>query len=577
MFDKHRIFAKQVSILYGQAAIVFIGTAVAALATLGAMWSFVPHRVLLAWTGGVLALTAVRAVLARIYHRSEQANTHARAWAYAFASGAFVSGVLWGLLAILLFDPERLIPIVFSVAILAGMTSGSVASLSTYYPAYAAYAIPAILPFTVINFRHGGVVYLAFSGLSLLLLAVNLGYGRLIQRTVVESIRLRFENLDLIDSLTREKEHAEAADRAKSAFLAAASHDLRQPAHALGLFIGTLERITRRDASPALDPVREVVQEMRPTLGALQSLLTGLLDLSRLDAGTVVVHSRAFALQESLEPIAHELAQSAERKGVRLELVRTSAIVESDPVLLRRIVANLVGNAIKFTPRGRVLIGCRRREVEVELQVWDTGIGIPLDAQTRVFDEFVQLDNEERDGEQGLGLGLAIVRRTAALLGHPLRLVSAPGRGSMFAIRLPVVPERRREAAEPAVETTAFRTSAGTVLVIDDEEMVRSALALLLREHGYDVVAKSSADEIIAAHRNGDVTHLIVDYRLAAGATGADAIAQITRALGRSVPTTIITGDTSPDRIREAAAAGHRLLHKPIDPETVLEVVRQGR
>lgn len=574
--DEDRILSKQVSILYGQSTIIFVGTTVAALTTLVAMRSFVAPGVLFAWTAIVLVLTTVRALLARVYHRSERATERSKQWAYLFVAGALLSGILWGALGVILFDPAELIPIVFSVAILAGMTSGSVAALSTYYPAYVAYAVPAILPFTFVNFRHGGAVYLAFSGLSLLLLVVNLGYGRLIQRTVVDSIRLRFENLDLVESLTREKEHAEAADRAKSAFLAAASHDLRQPAHALGLFIGALERITRRDPSSPLDPVREVVQEMRPTLGALQALLSGLLDISHLDAGTVVVHRRRGALQECLDQIAQELGDAARRKGLRLTVARTSVSVETDPVLLRRIVANLVANAIKYTPQGRVLVGTRRRGDSVELQVWDTGIGIAPDQQSRIFDEFVQIESSSSGGEYGLGLGLAIVKRTGVLLGHPLRVVSTPGKGSLFAITIP-----RADAPSPHLATAKLpirepRMKGGTVVVVDDEEMVRNGLTLLLREHGYEVVAKATAREVFDALPDGEVAHLIVDYRLARGTTGADAIETITRAWGHAVPTTIITGDTSPERIREATAAGHRLLHKPLDPERILAVIAQS-
>ncbi|MGE5546788.1 MAG: sensor histidine kinase [Solirubrobacterales bacterium] len=251
--------------------------------------------------------------------------------------------------------------------------------------------------------------------------------------------RVRERTIDLLQA----KEEAERANQAKTRFLAAASHDLRQPFQALRLF---LEVLNQRIG----DDNRAVLAMAQKALEGGEGLLHALLDISTLQAGTVRPKPQRFKLATLLEQIAVEWGPQAERKGLELRVVPCGEEVESDPVLLERLVRNLVSNALRYTPSGRILVGCRRRGDRIAVEVWDCGMGIPAEARTEIFEEFTQLGNPERDRTKGLGLGLAIVRRLAVLLGIELSLDSTPGRGSVFRALLPAaVPTEAPLMAEP--------------------------------------------------------------------------------------------------------------------------------
>jgi PAS domain S-box-containing protein len=372
------------------------------------------------------------------------------------------------------------------------------------------------------------------------------------------------------EQLKAAKEEAERANRAKSSFLAAASHDLRQPVQAMVLLVSALSARLRSH------PTAAVVDKLRRALDALQTLLEGLLDISRLDAGVVEARPQPMPLGALLERLAGEYRMRAAAAGLELRAVYTSAWVNSDPALLERILRNLLENAIRYTPRGGVLMGCRRRGGDVLVQVADTGIGIPADQQERVFQEFVQMDNAARDRGKGLGLGLSIVRRLAGLLGHGLDLRSQPGRGSVFSLTLP----RAEPLGMPKGEVAALPADMhGLVLVIDDEAIIRHGLEVLLSDWGCEVVTAGDGDEAVRwvhdHHRRPDV--VLADYRLRQGATGVGAVAAVRTACNFPVPGIIITGDTDPDRIVEVTRSGHRIAHKPVVAEKLRELIASAQ
>ena len=378
-------------------------------------------------------------------------------------------------------------------------------------------------------------------------------------------MRRRIRNLRHATELRAAKENAEAANLSKSRFLAAASHDLRQPTHALGLFIATLRSMARRPEVKGAD-VEKIATRLQLALDGLGRLLNGLLDVSRLEAGAAEVHRRPVPVQAVLAEIANAFAGPAREKGLALRVAPTSLWVDTDPVVLGRVLSNLAANALRYTEHGRILIGCRRRPGVVEIQVLDTGIGIAPDQRARIFEEFYQVGNVARDREQGLGLGLAIVQRSVDLLGGTVAVASEPGRGSRFSVALPRADAARgAPGAEPGA---AAEGGAGRViLVIDDNAEVLDSMRALLGEWGHTAIAVRTLEAALdAAARDAEIGLVIADYRLGDSVTGADAIDAVRRALGRAVPAVIITGDTSPQRIREANRSGHRLLHKPIDP-----------
>ena len=378
-------------------------------------------------------------------------------------------------------------------------------------------------------------------------------------RSFRQFIALRIRSDELANDLQRQKDIAERASLAKSTFLAAASHDLRQPVHALGLLVGALRGVAMAHEGSLL------LDQIEASTNAMDGLFTALLDISRLDAGVVEVHRRPFALEPLLNRICRDHADEAIAKGVALILKPCAVMVASDPVLLERIIRNLVSNAVRYTEKGRVVVGCRRRGSMTSIQVWDTGRGIPLNQQERVFQEYYQLGNAERDRSKGLGLGLAIVRRMTDLLDCKLTLRSQPGRGSCFDIMVPVS-RGPNEFIETQLSASSGALVRGLIVVIDDESAIQRAMCSLLTGWGHDVVTAGSRDaamqQLLSRPDRPDL--VICDYRLREGENGIEVIQRMRSEYNQDIPGMLITGDTAPDRLAEARASGLVLLHKPV-------------
>jgi len=349
------------------------------------------------------------------------------------------------------------------------------------------------------------------------------------------------------------------ATRAKSRFLAAASHDLRQPLHALGLFIAALNE----PGSP-MDP--GLVKNINRSLHALEGLFNALLDISKLDAGVVEPEIRDVALTPLLDRLSSDYEPQAEAKGLAWRYRAAHAVVRTDTVLLETVLRNLISNAIRYTHQGEVRLTCESTDGCVQIEVADTGVGIPPEKQQEVFREFVQLHNPERDRTKGLGLGLAIVDRLTKLLDHPLQMATAPGHGSTFALELPCGDERLAQAAaEIDGDASLPEESPLRVLVIEDGIDAREALVTLLKNWGHEVMAVASPDEV-ASIPGPAPDAIITDYRLREETTGSEAIHRIRRMWGRDIPALIVTGDTAPERLLQAQQSGFALLHKPVSP-----------
>ena len=371
--------------------------------------------------------------------------------------------------------------------------------------------------------------------------------------------------------LRRKKDEAEQANVAKSRFVASASHDLRQPMHALGLFVDSLRDEVGGQARP-----RRMLEGMRNSIDAMTAMFDALLDISRLDAGVIVERRTDFPVRTVLHHVEAMFTPLALEHNVRFSVVASSAWIRSDRALLERILQNLVSNAIKHAHGGGVVVGCRRLPVALSIQVWDAGPGIPPEYQQDIFQEFFQLENPERDRSKGLGLGLAIVDRIARLLKHPVRLRSSPGHGSMFAVEVPYG-EGGSSAAEPAqLELIADHFAGACVAVIDDDRASVEAMTGLLEGWKCVVVGADTEAELIVqlAERQLVPDLIISDYRLRGGRTGLLAVAQVRTLLGRPVPAILITGDTAPDRLIEAHASGLELLHKPVTPGKLRQLMR---
>lgn len=349
---------------------------------------------------------------------------------------------------------------------------------------------------------------------------------------------------------------AERANAAKSSFLAAASHDLRQPLSALTIYVNLL-----KDKRAPED--RALAANMQECIGSLSGLLTDLLDLSKLEAGVVTPNVSDFPLAEVLTSLESVHTPEARLKGLRLRCVATRCIGRTDPILFKRLLGNFIANAIRYTDRGGVRVGCRLRQGKAWVEVWDSGIGIPADKTAEIFLEFRQLGDNARN--RGSGLGLAIVAKTAALLGLEIRVRSWPGRGSVFAVELPA--GLRHEIPAPMPVDVVYRPL--RIALVDDNAMVREAFAEGLRRAGHQVVAAATGAALRS--RLGDLPPDIVvsDYRLAEGETGFDVIAALRATTTVPLPAILITGDTDPRLMRSMADRGIIVVHKPVDLETL--------
>jgi two-component system, sensor histidine kinase len=376
------------------------------------------------------------------------------------------------------------------------------------------------------------------------------------------------ERIRAEEAMVAAKIEAEMANVAKSKFLAAASHDLRQPLQAL-MLLNEVLKVQLQGEAPT-----KLVETMGASLTAMQNLLDGLLDISRLDAGVIVPAPEPVAIGQLVQRLGDEYAIRAAEKGLRLRVVRCDRWGTTDPGLIERVLRNLLENAIRYTKQGSILFGCRTRGDTLQVHVVDTGVGIAADQHEAIFHEFYQVGNPERDRNQGLGLGLSIVRRLVQLLGHGLALSSAPGKGSRFVISLPraaaprpVVGQKRPPEGDPPRQ--------GVIMVIDDEAAVRHGLGAMLEQWGYRVLLAGDADEAVglvsACRRCPDA--VIADYRLREGLNGIGAIQQVHAACGRFIPAVIITGDTDPQRINEAMRSGLRIVHKPVSAPRLREIV----
>ncbi len=368
------------------------------------------------------------------------------------------------------------------------------------------------------------------------------------------------------DEMRKEKERAITDSLDKSRFLAAASHDLRQPIHALALFVGELSAVVTTSQQ------RQLVKLVENSLQAMSGLLDSLLDISKLDAGLVKADIRPVALDALLDRMEGEYIPLAYSQQVSMSIHYSDAVVDTDPVLLERILQNLLGNAIRYTPPGgRVLLACRRRGANMRIEVRDNGIGIPKDRQQDVFREFVQIGNSERSRDKGLGLGLSIVQRLCSLLQIRLDLRSEPGEGSVFAVEVPVSRQQYGAAESPGdrvageVPETQAEASATRVLVVEDDALVQAGTQRLLASWGYRVDAAGSLQQAEQRLVVADYDLLICDYRLPDG-DGIQVSEMAKAVYHRQLPCILISGDTAAEVLQAANAQGYHLLHKPLKP-----------
>lgn len=409
---------------------------------------------------------------------------------------------------------------------------------------------------------HLGARVAPLSGGELLLLQT--GFNRMAESLQTHQAELQRRVREATLDLEEKKEEAERANKAKSSFLAAVSHDLRQPMHAVGLFAATLrERVTTPEQI-------ELVQRIEDSVSALQIMFDSLLNISRLDAGVVEPHMQCCDLAQILNRVWQDYQPVAAEKNLNLRVRMRPAWCVSDPLLLERLIGNLVANAVRYTEQGGILVGCRRRGGRWLVEVWDSGIGIPREHLPHVFDEYYQVGNEERNRARGVGLGLAIVRKTAQILGHEISVRSRMGKGSVFGIAVVAAAEQPVERRGAGVREVG-QFGGESVLVVDDDPDARESLSRLLAGWGLNPVAVDGAAAALAYLRGGSSGPcllgpclIVCDYRMPQ-ISGVELIRMMRAEFG-PLPALIVTGDTSAESVASLRDSGLSVLHKPVRP-----------
>ena len=510
------------------------------------------------WITLMAGCVLLHLTLCGLFWRIKPPDSDWRRWLGWFTFVALLEGVTWFFGAFWMTSATDASQELVVALLAAVVAMGALPVFGSYYPAFMLYMVPVIVPHLYFNLVYKYAYHNLMVGLALTYLIGVPIIAYIFNRQLVDGLRLRIENISLIEDLRQQKDRADQANRAKSSFLASASHDLRQPIHALGLFISALRGRTMDEEAHLL------VDHISGSVGAMDDLFASLLDISKLDADVVQANVEPMAIAPLLERLYRECLGDAATKPIELRHVRCNAVVNSDPILLERVLRNIISNAVRYTDAGRILVGCRHREAEISIEVWDTGCGIAPSQQEHIFQEFYQIDNPERDRSKGLGLGLAIVKRIAPLIGSVLTFESQPGRGSVFRLSVPRAAGGVIPATIEATAVGAMRT--GLILVIDDEIAIQLAMSSLLTSWHHRVFVAGSVEEMLAQLSDCyDKPDLIIsDFRLRGGDTGLQAIHQLYDYYNDEIPAMLITGDTAPDRISEAQASGFLLLHKPL-------------
>ena len=574
---------QQLKMLCRQATRSPFAVIIAVLFVALAVWELVPAWKVVTWAAILLVFPVVRGLYSN--HALRHPPADASAGLRFHLVSTFTGGIVVGMAAPLFFEPLTDGRRAFLTMILICWAAAGVSAMAAYARAYYAYVTPIVLQIAAAwAFVDAGSeidAELRFIAGALILFAgvIQSFFARDSERVLQESFRIRYENERLIAAIERERQQvalardkAEAANRAKSRFLAAASHDLRQPLHALSLYSAALAV-----RAPGGD-VGEIGRSINVAALSLSALVDSLLDISKLDAGAIQPQVQRVGVRSLTDRIEADFKPMAQAKQLEFRVQAADADIETDPVLLGRILRNLVDNAIKYTARGSVTLSARAEAASVRLAVSDTGPGIAPQERERVFEEFYQIGNPERDRSQGLGLGLAIVRRLARLLGTEVELDSAPGKGAQFAIRVPRARREPDRAAASSAPDGADRDGMlvdAHVLVVDDEPSVRVGMRTLLEAWGCHVTVASGyaeAEQLLEQHGLG-FDLIVADFRLRQHENGIDTVRRLRERLGEDVPALLVSGDTAPERLREAQDSGFPLLHKPVSAEKLQEAL----
>ncbi|BEU97578.1 hybrid sensor histidine kinase/response regulator [Acidovorax sp. DW039] len=572
-WERDEILREQVFLLRHNFPMTLLASLATAFGTLWVMRPVADQQAMLAWLiSHIVIVACVYAVLLGIDRTGKE---HPRQAVWRLMLCMSVMGISWGSLSHVVLYWGSGEAVIYAIGIISTVSSGALglgAPLLWGYIVYLTFAIGGVLLALALA---GGVVMWPALLMVCVYYALTSMHARTGEQATLRSIVLKLENERLVAELRAEsrralaaQEAAEQADRDKSRFLAAASHDLRQPLHAMGLFLETLQR------SPLNAHQQTVLGHAHAASGAAAEMLTTLLDYSRLEAGVVKVRPAAFSIQALLTSLEQEFGVQADTAGLIYRTRETSAAAFADRSLVDLVMHNFISNALRYTNEGGILIACRQRGSRLALEVWDTGPGIPEHQWEEIFKEFHQLGNPERDRRKGLGLGLAIVQRLAREMGTTVEVRSRPDKGSVFRLWLDSWQGALEDEAQPVLDPQ--RLAGLRVLAVDDDEAVRMGMQSLLESWGCECLTAESGADAKRCLQRMTPQLIITDFRLRNEETGKQVLEALRSELGWMVPAIIMTGDTSPQRLRDAQSTSALLLHKPVSTGQLRDAINQS-
>jgi signal transduction histidine kinase/CheY-like chemotaxis protein len=538
------------------------------------LWNEVPNAYLVVW---LLFIVGWNLYGLKWFAWKLENDAPTREWASLarkFELGGWVAGLAWGVGLAFFFGRVDLSYQAFIVAAMVMIAAGTLYGLSPTFRTVAAFLCTLLLPTALVSFMEGDLRHILFSsGIIVdLLICIRFAKANDVSSSVQQLLRLRNETL--AGQLAQANRRLQEANIAKTRFLAAANHDLRQPMHAISLLVMALR--SHPEVSQSAE-IQNIVRKIQSSAEAMDALFNTVLDISKLDAAAVKPVIESFPLWNILQNLEVQYGPIAQQKGVELKIAKSRAIVRSDAALLDRIIRNFVTNAIRYTDKGRVLVGARRRGDYIEIDVIDNGVGIAAHQQEIIFQEFIQLDNPTHDRSRGLGLGLSIVQRLASLLEHKIGVISKQGHGSTFFVRIPIdiSAAPSHAAAAPDFEMLEAVIKGTFIVVVDDEEDILYGMEALLKRYGCHFICASSTSKLLneleGHQRQPDL--IVTDFRISATETGFDVIRSIRESQCLDIPAMIVTGSSEDADI--AMHSNFPVLRKPVTEMRLLAAMAE--
>jgi len=552
---QEKILAGVIASVYRQVPQSVLGSIVGGVALIAVFWQTHDQNILIGWFIAMLVESYARLRVARAFRTSGTEVERVKLWAARWTGLAALAGLLWGAAGVLFFAPKDPLQQLVLVAVILGVAFGSLTLYASHRPALFAFLPLALLPLIARMLLEQDPAYYTAAIVVLAVFGFTTFFGRNFGEAMFESVKNNYENEVLVAQLVNEKRvaedarrDAENATRSKTQFFAAASHDLRQPLQAIGIYVSLLRK-------RAQGPIEPLVANLSSAVESLSKLVEELLEISRLDSGAIQPRVQQVLLDEMFRSLEQEFMPQAAAKGLSLRVRRSGLAIDSDQLLLLRVLRNLLANAIKYTKRGGVLLAARRRGPQVSVGVWDTGPGIHKQELDRVFEEFYRGASSRGQEKGGFGLGLSIVKRICGVLGHALVVTTRPGTGTVFRVEVPLSasPRRPERSSAHVLESVIHEIPGKTLVVLEDNEEILNSLTKLLASWGADIISATSFNaslmKRLGVRRSVDL--IIADQNLGNSISGVEASFRIRELVGRPVPVVMLTAVQGLDVLNE--------------------------